>query len=280
MKSHNIDVEPSSPNLLLQILELRAVSEALAGLASWLLLKKCPRGDGRPVLVLPGLLAGDGSTLAIRTHLESLGYVVEGWGLGRNFGPRPGIEESMLEKLESMAAANGQKVSLVGQSLGGVYARLLAQDRPDLVRCVMTLGSPVAGHPRASNAWKIYEYFSGSRSDDHEKWAKVISAPTIPTSSICSRTDGVVDWSSTKCRPSKWAENIEVVSSHIGMGAHPAVLYAIADRLAQNPEKWEKFERSGWRKAMFPVAEADFFGYGELLQENKNDKLEELNSSK
>jgi pimeloyl-ACP methyl ester carboxylesterase len=243
------------PSRLLQLLETRASWEFAAGLAAWPWLHLAPRGDGHPVLVLPGLVASDGSTRVLREYLKGRGHAVHGWGLGRNYGPRPGIEDAMLATIDKLHADSGRRVSLVGQSLGGVYARALAAQRPDAVRSVISLGSPITGHPRSSNAWRVYEFTSGQSSHDPLRWQRVTQAPSVPATSIYSRSDGVVAWQSSVGKTSPMAENIEVVSSHIGMAVHPAVLFAVADRLAQPEGAWQPFERGGWRKAVYPRAQ-------------------------
>ena len=240
------------PSRLLQLLELRAAWEFAAGIAALPWLRLAPRGDGHPVIVLPGLIAGDGSTRLLREFLVRRGYDVHGWGLGRNYGPRPGIEEGMLDLVDALHARSGRRVSLIGQSLGGAYARLLAARRPDAVRSVITLGSPVTGHPRSSNAWRVYEFTSGSSSVDPQRWKQVTQTPRVPTSSVYSRSDGVVAWQTSLEPAGAHTESIEVVSSHIGMAVHPAVLFAVADRLAQTEGAWKPFERRGWRAAVFP----------------------------
>ena len=243
----------SAPSRLLQLLELRATWELAAGVAALPWLRLAPRGDGHPVLVLPGLIASDVSTRLLRDFLTRRGYDVHGWGLGRNFGPRPGVEEAMLAMIDRLHAQSGRKVSLIGQSLGGAYARLLAAQRPDAVRSVITLGSPVTGHPRSSNAWRVYEFTSGKSSVDPQRWRQVTQPPQVPTTSIYSRSDGVVAWqSSIESSELPHTENIEVVSSHVGMAVHPLVLFAVSDRLAQPEAAWQPFERRGWRAALFP----------------------------
>jgi len=243
----------AAPSRLLQLLELRAGWELAAGVAALPWLRLAPRGDGHAVLVLPGLVASDASTKLLRDFLTRRGYAVHGWGLGRNYGPRPGVEDAMLALIDRLHAQSGRKLSLIGQSLGGAYARWLAAERPDAVRSVITLGSPVGGHPRSSNAWRVYEFTSGKRSDDPQRWRQVTQAPQVPTTAIYSRSDGVVAWrSSIEASALPHTENIEVVSSHLGMAVHPAVLFAVADRLAQPEGQWQPFERRGWRTAVFP----------------------------
>ena len=250
--AHPSSIQP--PSRLLQFLELRAGWELAVGVAALPWLRLAPPGDGHPVLVLPGLVASDASTRLLRDFLGRRGYDVHGWGLGRNYGPRPGVEDAMLAKIDQLHARSGRTVSLVGQSLGGAYARLLAAQRPDAVRSVITLGSPVTGHPRSSNAWRVYEFTSGKSAVDPRRWQQITSRPRVPTTSIYSRTDGVVAWQSSLEPASATTESIEVVSSHIGMAVHPAVLFAVAERLAQREGAWKPFERQGWRAAVYPAA--------------------------
>ncbi len=240
------------PSRLLLLAEGRALWELGSSMALWPLLQLAPRGDGHPVLVLPGLVAGDGSTTVLRSYLRSRGYDAHGWGLGRNLGPRRGIEEGMLEKLASLHERSARKVSLVGWSLGGVYARLLAARKPELVRGVITLGSPFKGSARATHAWRVYEGVSGQSSEDPRRMAHVMPTPPVPTTSIYSRSDGVVAWRCSVEDAGPQAENIEVIASHLGLGAHPAVLYAIADRLAQPEGQWKPFKRSSFGPLAYP----------------------------
>jgi len=244
---------PRPPSRLLKLLELRAFGEFGSALACLPLLQTAPRGDGHPVLVLPGLIAGDGSTRLLRGYLGGLGYDVHGWGLGRNLGLKPGLEDRMVALVHELhQRSGGRRVSLVGWSLGGVYARELALRVPDLVRDCIMLGAPIHGDPRSTNAWRIYELASGQSVDDPELRRTPAAPPPVPTTSIFSRTDGVVAWRCCVETPGDQAENIEVEGSHCGLGANPAVLYAVADRLAQREEAWQPFDRSGLRALVYP----------------------------
>ena len=133
------------PSLPLLALELRAPWEFGAVLPAWPVLQRAPLGDGHTVIVFPGLTAGDATTLPLRRYLESRNYNTLGWGQGLNLGPREGVLENAKTQLQQAADARGNKVSVVGWSLGGIYARELAKEMPDLVRCVVTLGTPFAG---------------------------------------------------------------------------------------------------------------------------------------
>lgn len=241
------------PSKLLVLAESRALLEAASSVALWPLLRLVPKGDGHPVLVLPGLVASDDSTGLLRRYLAYRGYDVRGWGLGRNLGPRPGVEQGMTDLLKHMADRAGRKVSLVGWSLGGMYARMLAVRHADEVRSVITLGSPIVpGTGHSTNAWKLYEAVSGETADDTERWNELAAPPPVPTTSIYSRTDGIVAWQCSLMQQGPESENIEVQASHIGMAAHPAVLYAIADRLAQPEGSWKPFDRGLLGMMIYP----------------------------
>lgn len=241
------------PGLLRMALELRAPLELGCALAALPLIRKVPRGDGHPVMVFPGLVAGDTTTAFIRRYLAGLGYHARPWELGLNFGPRPGVLEACAERIARLQREHGRSVSLVGWSLGGLYARELAKMLPQHVRCVVTLGAPFAGSPRSTNAWHVYRLVTGD-SFDAQRHALLAETPPVPTTSIYSRSDGVVAWQCSVERESERSENIEVVASHMGMGVNPAALYALADRLAQPEGAWERFDRrphAGFRKMLY-----------------------------
>jgi pimeloyl-ACP methyl ester carboxylesterase len=246
------------PSLLLLALEGRALGELGGYYVSRPLLGRLPRGDGHPVLVLPGLGASDRSTRPLRAFLKGRGYAPYGWGLGRNVGRR-GAGEYMVHTVRELQRGHGRKVSLVGWSMGGIYAREVARQVPDLVRLVITLGSPFAGSARASNAWRAYELLSGDRATDGPQRTRLRPPPPVPCTSIYSRSDGIVAWQGCLEQPGPHTENIEVVSSHFGLGVNPLALAAIADRLAQPEGQWAPFARSGLRRMLYPrpaVAEA------------------------
>jgi pimeloyl-ACP methyl ester carboxylesterase len=242
------------PSKLLMLMELRALNEFGAFLGALPLLSFAPAGDGHPVIVLPGLLTGDEATRPLRRFLSWKNYDVHGWALGRNLGLRNGLFESMTELVTTVHEKRNRKVSLVGWSLGGIYARELAKLMPDHVRSVITLGSPFSGSPKSTNAWRAYELASGRSVEEasREFGEGLSQPPPVPTSAIFSRSDGICAWRGCMEKPSANAENIEVDASHCGMGAHPAVAFAVADRLAQAEGEWRPFSRSGWRSAVFP----------------------------
>jgi hypothetical protein len=211
--------------------EMRAVPEFAAFVASSPLLRLAPRGDGHPVLVLPGWTADDRSTRTLRWYLRNLGYWVHGWGLGVNEGMSAKITAGLADRLDELAGRHGTTVSLVGWSLGGVHARSLAGRSPRSVRQVITLGSPL---------------HVGGRS----------GGPPVPTTSIYSRTDSIVPYRSSMDRPGPRRENVEVRGSHLGLGHNPAVLYVVANRLAQPADDWKPFSPPAAVRSLFPSPEA------------------------
>jgi pimeloyl-ACP methyl ester carboxylesterase len=166
---------------------------------------------------------------------------------------RASLEHDMLARIDELFERYGRRrISLVGWSLGGLYARQLAKIVPDKVRCLISLGSPFAGSPKSTNAWRTYEIVSGRKIEEHGLPDRLVEAPPVPTTSIFSRTDGVCAWQACLNEDGPQVENIEVYGSHSGLGHHPAVVYAIADRLAQPEAAWKKFDRGGWRHVVFP----------------------------
>ena len=232
------------PSAWLMALELRAFWEFGALLPAWPVLNKAPKGDGHAVMVFPGLSANDVSTVPLRYYLQSLNYKPWGWEQGFNFGPRAGVIDEAKSNLERTFKSTGRKVSLIGWSLGGVYARELAKEMPHMVRSVITLGTPFAGSPKSTNAWRVYQLASGRNIERESAGYDLPTAPPVPTSSIYTKTDGVVAWQASIQAPSKTnarTENIEVIASHIGLGLNPTAWWAVADRLSQDEANWQPF---------------------------------------
>jgi hypothetical protein len=257
------DLEP--PNLALLALEFRAFWEFGSVLPAWPVLQRAPKcdatGDGTHVIVFPGLSAGDISTVPLRKYLDGLGYVTTGWGQGLNLGPRSGVLDAAQHQIRQVFEATGRKVSLVGWSLGGIYAREMAKLLPEMVHCVITLGTPFAGSPKSTNAWRIYELATGRNTDIERTNYDLPMAPTVPTTSIYSRSDGIVAWQGSIQANSKEnpnTENIEVFASHVGIGLNPSAWWAVADRLAQKQDNWRPFvapKLLGLHKFIYPRSE-------------------------
>ena len=243
-----------APNAWLLLLEGRAPWEYAAMVAALPWLRRLPAGDGHPVIVFPGLGAADMTTVPLRNFLQHLGYSAYPWQQGFNFGPRRGVLDAVRAQVQRVAERHGEKVSLIGWSLGGLYAREMAKELPALARCVITLGSPFAGHPRATNAGRFYQAVSGQDVHDPALIEQIRGTPPVPTTSIYSRTDGVVAWQCSLNEESPLAENIEVHASHIGMGMNPLALYAVADRLRQDPLRWQRFDVQGARRWFYKTS--------------------------
>lgn len=239
------------PPRLYLALEIRAILEFQAFCAAYPLLRHAPRGDGQPVLVLPGLFASDNSTKALRAYLGSLDYIAYGWKQGTNRGPAPGVEAAIDARIAELAKRHGRKVSLIGWSLGGIYAREAARRSPGRVRQVITLGSPFAGEPTANNVWRLYAHPNAPVVDNWPGREAMKLPPPVPSTAIYSRTDGIVSWWGCLEQESTTTENIEIEGSHCGLGHNPAALYAIADRLALPENGWKPFDRSGLRGLLF-----------------------------
>jgi pimeloyl-ACP methyl ester carboxylesterase len=236
------------PSGAMMLAEARALIEFNASLMLTPVLLMAPRGDGHPVLALPGFLASDLSTSLLRRYLGLIGYQPHAWDLGRNFGGVYRMRQLLRERLASIHQTTGRKVSLIGWSLGGVYARDLALHMPEAVRSVTTLGSPFANDISASSIRKLYETLSGEMiSDARIEDIQALSGDLpVPATSIFTKTDGIVHWRTCLVKENGRAENIEIVlASHTGLGVNAAALWAIADRLAQPEGTFKPFNRVG-----------------------------------
>ncbi|NIB39921.1 alpha/beta hydrolase [Pseudomaricurvus alkylphenolicus] len=237
---------------LCRLAEPRALLEWQSFYALRPLLKTLPQGDGHPVIVFPGFGGSDRSTRPMRDLLNDLGYQSHGWGLGSNILFDHSLEDEMLALVKEVAENSGQKVSLIGWSLGGVYARELAKSCPDQVRCVISLGSPISGDSNHSNASRIYQAINGKPSQAAQvRRSHLNEAPPVPTTSIYSKTDGIVAWEGSVQHGGEQTENIEVPASHLGIGVNPLVMYLLAERLLQSPDNWQPFENTGLRSLVF-----------------------------
>jgi hypothetical protein len=203
-----------------------------------------PEGDGHPVIIFPGLASDKRALLPLRNCCESLGYAVYDWEQGFNTGPHGDIDEwlrNLAEHVHGVATLNGRRVSLVGWSLGGIYAREIAKMRAPLVRQVVTLGTPFAGTGDDTNAGWLYKLLNGSAPLVDDRLAERLrTTPPVPTTSIYSRTDGVVAWQTCLLDGTCKAENVEVDGSHIGLPWNPQVLRVVADRLCQPEGAWRR----------------------------------------
>lgn len=225
-------------------LEFRAVGERLSFEAISPLLRAFPTGDGHSVLVLPGFTTTDTSTYPMRRLFYDLGYRTYRWRLGRNKGPTERIVPGLLRLIERIIDRADGPISIVGWSLGGIYARELARHYPDDVRQVITLGSPITmtAGDRSTATW-LWEYFEPRfvefvHLDIPESEREPLS---MPATSVFTSSDGVINWRTSLIDETDHSQNVEVWGSHGGLGYNPSALYVVADRLAQPADDWQRF---------------------------------------
>ena len=225
----NTQIAP--PSLFLLAAELRVFPE----LGAWALgqpwLRRLPRGDGHSVLVIPGFGADDLATFPLRHTLGKLGYQAKGWKQGRNLGMNAKVRDGLKARLDQITTEG--PASLIGWSLGGVFARELARKCPQQVRQVITLGSPINHAPDATNVDALFKKLNPGFQHDFEAFRKRCAAPPVPCAAIHTKSDGIVSWRTSLEDPAPNTQNIEVFSSHFGLVANPLVLRQIAQLLAQ-----------------------------------------------
>lgn len=198
------------------------------------LVQNVAAGDGHTVIIFPGFLTGDWATKGLTRWLRDVGYDARGWGPGPNWGPTTSAIERCETLIDEACERSGRKVSVIGRSLGGLFARELAKDMPDKIVRVITLGTPLR-FPVATPL----SPFANALSDGYDmnfvqRKADLIKNPPVPVTAFYSRSDGIVPWRSCLVEEGPLAENIEIVSPHTIMGENPVAMRIIADRLAAN----------------------------------------------
>ena len=239
---------PSLANLFTEL--PRTLAEISSLPLSWLPLSTLPKGDGHTVMVSPGFLASDESTRVLRYYLKRMGYDARGWGLGRNTGRFDIMAKRLPDAFLELAEETGEKISLIGQSLGGVFSRELARLYPDQVRQVISLGSPIQMEKSEAVAAVVSRMFEQSTGMSPEEMKEALeyfdetSAPPVPMTAIYSKGDGVVHWCACmEQEEGDHTQNIRVCGSHCGMGFNASIYHIIADRLAQAENAWQKYQR-------------------------------------
>jgi predicted esterase YcpF (UPF0227 family) len=215
--------------------ELRLPLDALRWAPQWFALPRGRATVSRTVVLLPGFGAGPRSLVALLGHLRRRGHAVSDWGLGRNTGRVQELRDAMRGRVAGHARESGGPVTLVGWSLGGYIARELAREQPEMVRRIVTLGSPVVGGPRFTATAQWYER-NGYDLDKVERaikdrYARPLQTPVV---AIYSKRDGVVAWQACIDRWSPNVRHVEVDESHIGMGFAPAVLRIVAEEVERD----------------------------------------------
>lgn len=228
-------VSSAPPSKLFLLMEGRAAFEYGRLLLARKQLGQLPRGDGHPVIFVPGFGAGDDSMKSMRRVFSNLGYATYGWGQGRNLGMNKRIKEGLGQRLQDVFQRHGQKVSLIGWSLGGVYVREMARATPQLVRRVITLGSPINGHPEANNVAALFHLVNRRKKInlDWEGFQRRRNPPPVPCTAVFSKTDGIVAWRCSQEEPAPNTENVRVSGSHFGLGVNLQVIKVVAERLAK-----------------------------------------------
>jgi pimeloyl-ACP methyl ester carboxylesterase len=266
--------EPASPGrppvgymlLRRQLLEMRAPIEAAGYVAMRSVLARLyPPGEPHAVLVLPGGLGGDGSTAHLRWGISGHGYSIHGWKQGRNMGLTETQLAGLRARVDELYALHNTPVTVIGWSLGGIYARMLGRDRPEQIRQVITLGSPfrMLAHDRFAHrpfGRKNWEQFVARHAveldlltvQEHER-----PGLTVPATSVYTRSDGFAPWhlsldETGPAAANPRAENVAVRASHIGLASNPAVCAVILDRLAQPLDQWRPFKPHPRMRHLFP----------------------------
>ena len=233
-----------APSKLYFFTEGRALYELAVFFAYRQELSALPEGDGHPVLVIPGLMTTNFSTKVLRSFIHEKGYAAYGWTLGRNYG-RLSYLPILEAQLKEIYQTHGEKVTVVGWSMGGIFARGLANKYRNLVRQVITMGSPFSGIDFPTNADWVYHQVSGEEKGNVEPEIKALieTTPPVPFTAFYSKGDGIVPWESCLDYSNQAkTENIEVQGSHCGLGHNPAVIIGLCDRLAQPIGEWHPFE--------------------------------------
>ncbi len=247
--------------LMSALMELRAPIEALSLLPTMPLLRMAPRGDGQPVLVIPGFLATDNSTYVLRRYLKRQNFNVYPWDMGRNPGLRDDIYRKLEERIIELYGQHQEKISLVGWSLGGIYARVLGHRLPEYVRQVVTLGSPFnLAHPKSTSEvdvsgpiLKIYERLNPNIATDELLNGEPVweTPPPVPSTSIYSESDGIAAWRYCIDPINPHTENVRITGSHTGMTHNPMIYYTVAERLSQQEHQWKPFEARWIHRFLF-----------------------------
>ncbi|MFZ1525623.1 MAG: hypothetical protein WAT22_12455 [Saprospiraceae bacterium] len=220
------------PSQLLHLTEIfRSLIETIRGFFCLLFAKKENIGQGRVVMVVPGLLTSDFWTVILRKYLSKKGFQVYGWEMGTNLGRMEKIPE-LISKIEAIKIRHNQPIILIGWSIGGLFSREVSHQRPDLISKVMTLGSPFGDVQAPNNAKWVFELLNDDYDIDHSLVQRLASPTTMPSVAFYSKKDGIVPWEA--CMDSITDDhhlNVEIRSSHFGMGANPSVLDAIVQNV-------------------------------------------------
>ena len=244
--NNTTSIKIKRPSLLYYFAEpFRAIGERIKVISFLKKFQSKKKGDGHPVVVIPGFMGNDASVKLLSRFLNKNNYKAQTWGLGFNFGNLKDVEE-LSKRIEKLYQDTGKKVSLIGWSLGGVYARQIAKRHPEKIRQVITLCSPFAGADEPNNATWLFSLVHGGTkiTDLDPNWLAGLPDPApVPTTALYSKTDGVVPWET--CMENiedAIHQNVEIQSSHIGVIFNKNVLPIVIDRLQYSEENWVKYK--------------------------------------
>ena len=185
----------------------------------------------RTVMLLPGFATHPLRMRYLAQNLEQAGHTVKRWGLGFNFGPTPEKLELLDRRLLDLHRRSGDKVVLVGWSLGGLFARELAHRHPHAVAKVVTMGSPFSHNPRSNNAWRAYQFIAGHRVDEPPVDHDLREKPPVETVALWSPRDGIVSARSSRGLPGERDREVALRCSHMGFSYSPEAIFAVLREL-------------------------------------------------
>lgn len=226
--------EIKRPSLFLHLTEIfRALFETIKGLIFESNFAYKNIGNGQPIMVIPGLLTTDLSTTLLRKFLTKLGFKVFGWEMGRNLGRMESLP-LLIEKVENFHHQYQQKIIIIGWSMGGIFTREIAKTRPDLVKRTITMGSPFADVNAPNWAKWVFDLLNKGIEIDNQFIEQLPKPAPVPTLALYSKLDGIVPWRACmELSEDNIHKNIEIKSSHIGMGANSEVMKIIYSELQQ-----------------------------------------------
>lgn len=251
----NEKITPPSAFLLSTEL-MRSMVSFGAYFATFPMLQLTPKGDQHTVLVLPGFLTNDNATIPLRYFLQWRNLDARPWDLGRNLVNHEILEQKLEKLVIELYQKKKEKISLVGWSAGGIFARAIAHNLPECIRQVITLGSPFGGIKDKSNVELVFELVTGKKSHEVESiiLERAALPPSVPSTAIFSKWDGIVAWQTCMdAQEDSQTENIEVFASHLSMGFDPQTLACVADRLAQPENGWMPFKQTELGKLFYSV---------------------------
>lgn len=225
--------ELKKPSQLLHLTEsIRSFFETIRGFLLLLFSKKTNIGQGRVVMVIPGLLTSDFWTMVLRNYLKKNGFVVYGWELGINLGDLEKLP-LLAKKIEAISEKHQQKVTIIGWSMGGLFCREVCHQIPEYIAHTITMGSPFANLHAPNNAKWVYELLNDENEVDPKLTSRLHLPTPMPSTAIYSKNDGIIPWQACMDKiTDEQHKNVEVKSSHFGMGANDKVLHAVLQSLA------------------------------------------------